>query len=109
MKVGIIGGAFVPVEKLSEFYVPQNCELLVRGDTELGKKVVEYAKSRNLVVSFYMPDSSLYGKGAGVMCDTEIVNSADVIIIYCSSKGDGYSSFYDYCRRLGKEVSIIYF
>lgn len=63
---------------------------IVSGGANGADKLAElYASQNKIPITIYSPDWKQYGKGAGLLRNTQIVNSIDYLIAFVSKKSVG--------------------
>ena len=68
-----------------------------------------YAKENNIPFTLFKPDWKRYGRGAGIIRNTEIINYADEVIAFWDGKSKGTKDSIDKAHSLNKKVHIIYY
>ncbi|WP_038250942.1 SLOG family protein [Ghiorsea bivora] len=68
-----------------------------------------YATKHNINMVEHKADWKQFGRGAGIIRNRTIVESADHILAFWDGSSLGTKSSIDYARKLNKPVTIIYF
>jgi hypothetical protein len=111
MKVAVIGGRdFNDYDKLKEVLGFFPISVVVSGgaigaDT-LGEK---YADENGISKEIYVPQWDLFGKKAGFMRNTTIVENSDIVIAFWDSKSRGTRDSIEKANKLRKSTFIIYY
>ena len=105
MKVAIFGLNESLIDEL-EWYLPRNCEEIVLCGVEKDKKhIKQYALERNLKYSEFSTDKKMYGKKAISVCEEQVIDYADEVVILLDHTLKGVYLI-DCCERKGKKISI---
>ena len=109
MVIGVVGGRdFNNYQLLSEVLGAYPVSKIVsggaRGADSLGEK---YARENNIEVDVYRPDWDKYGKSAGFLRNTTIVENSEIIIAFWDGKSHGTKDTINKCKKNGKEVIVI--
>ena len=69
-----------------------------------------YAKKHNLVMTTYIPDWKAFGKAAGVMRNTDIINDSDYVVAFPSRQGRGTQDSIRKAQKklLTEKVKVVY-
>ena len=86
MKIAIIGSRNINIEDLTE-YLPENVTEIVSG----GAKGVDtcarnYAEKNKIPLKEFLPDYKIYGRGAPLKRNIEIIEYADMVIAFWDGK-----------------------
>jgi hypothetical protein len=115
MKLAIIGSRnFSDYESLKT--VIQGIEslnkidLIISGGAKGADTLAErYAKENSIPIQIFYPEWDKYGKPAGVIRNTRIVNESDMILAIWDGKSIGTKDTIIKARKQGKPVQLYYF
>ena len=111
MKVGVIGGRDfkdydLMVKTLDSF--KSKITLIVSGHAQgadiLGER---YAKENEIETKIFVPDWEKFGKSAGFIRNSDIINEAELIFAFWNNSSRGTKDSIDKANKLGKPVIII--
>ncbi len=106
IKVAVIGSRSLIIEDC-EKYIPDSVTEIVSG----GAKGVDmcarkFAVENGIKLKEFPPDYKKYGKGALLRRNLQIIEYADIIIIFWDGKSRGTNYVIDNAKRLGKEYIV---
>lgn len=109
MIIGVVGGRnFNDYQLLTEVLSNHQISKIIsggaRGADSLGER---YAKENGIEVEIYRPDWDKYGKSAGFLRNTTIVENSEIIIAFWDGKSHGTQDTINKCKKSGKEVIIV--
>lgn len=111
MNVAVIGSrSFKDYEKVKQTLSRLKITLIISGgavgaDT-LGER---YADENNIPKKIFLPDWEKYGKKAGFLRNTDIINEAELIIAFWDNTSKGTKDSIEKAEKQGKKVIIIPF
>ena len=107
MKIAVIGSRNLHVENL-ENYLPSDCTEIVSGGAKgIDACAAAFAKSRNIKLTEFLPQYEVYGRGAPIVRNKQIVDHADFLLAFWDGKSKGTGSVIRYCEKTGKHCEII--
>lgn len=113
LSVAIIGSRSVTdknfvYSKLDKIFLNRKPDLVVSGGAKgpdtLG---VSWARENGVEVKEFIPDWERYGRAAGFKRNTQIVESANLVIAFWDGASRGTKDSIDKARKLNKRVEII--
>ena len=110
MKIAIIGSRGITIDNIDFFvkdFVKDGDEIVSGGALGVDLCAREYAKSRNLKITEFLPDYKLYGKAAPIVRNRQIVDYADKIIVIWDGRSRGSLFTMRYARKTGKSCTVI--
>ena len=75
-----------------------------RGVDSIGEA---WAKSHNVQIQQYKPDWKRYGRGAGIVRNKSMVETADLVIIFWDGISKGTKSVIDFCKKRNKSYLLV--
>lgn len=111
MKVAVIGGReFNDYDRLKRILDLYPITVIVSGGAKgadsLGEK---YANEKNLKKEIYHPDWDLFGKSAGFLRNTTIIENCDMVVAFWDGASKGTKDSLDKAQKLKKTTLIAYF
>ncbi len=117
-KIGIVGSRqfndYVSFEKcvfkiLSNWNINFKNITIISGGAQGADTLAEiFAKKYNISMTIYKPDWKKYGKGAGIMRNTDIINECTHVIAFPSRTGKGTQDSIRKAQTKNIPVKIIY-
>jgi hypothetical protein len=111
VKVAVIGSrSFNDYERLSEVLSLFPVSVVVSGGADGADTMGErYADENNLKKDIYLAQWDLFGKKAGFLRNTTIVENCDMVIAFWDSKSKGTRDSIGKANKLRKNTFIVYF
>jgi hypothetical protein len=111
MKVAVIGSrSFNDYELLRQTLSKLEITLVVSGGAKgadsLGE---EYANANNIPTKIFLPDWDKYGKSAGMLRNSDIINEAEIVVAFWDGESKGCKDAIAKANKLNKKVLIISF
>ena len=107
MKLLIAGSRSIKDFDLSP-HVPKDTEIIICGGAGgVDTLAEEYADKHKISKLVLRPQYAIYGKGAPLKRNEEMVRIADAVLIIWDGKSRGTAYTADYARKAGKPVLII--
>jgi hypothetical protein len=111
MKVAVIGGReFNDYDRLKRILDLYPITTIVsggaRGADSLGER---YADEKGLKKEIYKPDWDLFGKTAGFMRNTTIVENSNMVVAFWDGESKGTKDSLDKAHNLKKTTLVVYF
>ena len=117
MKIAIVGSRsfsdYSELEnKVQKFLADWDCELnsveIVSGGAVGADSLGElFAKNHQLEMISILPDWKKYGRGAGIVRNREIAETADAVIAFWDGASKGTKSTIDFFRDRKKKIKIV--
>ena len=111
MKVAVIGSrTFNDYELLRQTLSKLEITLVVSGGAKgadsLGE---EYANANNIPTKIFLPDWDKYGKSAGMLRNSDIINEVEIVVAFWDGESKGCKDAIAKANKLNKKVLIISF
>ncbi len=111
MKVAVIGGRefkdYVRLKRILDLYpITVIVSGGANGADSLGEK---YADEKGLQKEIYHPDWDLFGKSAGFIRNTTIIENCDMVVAFWDKKSKVTKDSLKKAHQLGKTTLIVYF
>lgn len=109
MRVAVVGSrTFTNFNILMNVLDDMPIDSIVSGGARGADSVARQYADRSLIpITEYLPEWERFGKAAGFIRNTTIVDDCDLVVAFWdgTSKGTGHSI--DYARKIGKPLKII--
>ena len=106
MRVAIVGSRNLTVQNL-ELYLPENVTEIVSGGARgIDACAREYALAHNLKLTEFLPAYEKYGRGAPLRRNLQIIDYADLIIVFWDGVSKGTKHVIDNCEKRKKNVMV---
>ncbi len=107
MKLAIIGSRELHVENFEE-YLPEGVTEIVSGGAKgIDTDAEAYAIKKGIKTTVFLPEYSRFRGGAPHVRNKQIVNYADEVLAFWDGSSRGTKSVIEYCREIGKKVTVI--
>ena len=107
MKIAIIGSRDLRVCDL-ENYLPDGVDEIVSGGAKgIDSDAEAYANANGIKITVFLPDYSIYKRGAPIVRNKQIADYADEVIAFWNGRSKGTKSVIDYCEKISKKVTVI--
>ena len=106
MKIAIIGSRSLSPDNIGN-YIQENDEIVSGGAKGVDACAAEYAKSKGLKLTLFLPQYKLYGKAAPLIRNKQIVDYADKVIAFWDGHSKGTLSVIKYAEKVGKPCEVI--
>jgi hypothetical protein len=109
MKVAVIGSRnFNNYELVKETLTNLDITLLISGGAKGADSLGErYATENNISTLIFKPDWKRYGRGAGMIRNTDIVNNSDIVVAFWDGTSKGTLDSIRKVEKLNKGLMII--
>ncbi|MCB5162631.1 SLOG family protein [Marinomonas algarum] len=113
MKVAIIGSRSLSDYSLVDEALRTGTDLntitaIISGGAKGADTLAEkFAADCSLEIQIFKPDWKLYGRGAGIVRNKQIIESADKIFAFWDGKSKGTLNSINIAKKLGKDLTII--
>lgn len=106
MKVAVVGSRNLSVDIAP--YIPSDCtEIISGGAAGIDALAEAYADAHRLTKHIFRPQYRLYGRGAPLRRNKQIVEEADLILAFWDGKSRGTQQTIAYAQQQGKEIKVI--
>lgn len=106
MKVAVIGSRSLNITNLQD-YLPEGVTEIVSGGAKgVDNCAKEYAHSTGLKLTEFLPQYTLYGRGAPLKRNIQIVDYADLVIAFWDGQSRGTKHVIEICKQKGIEIKI---
>lgn len=111
MKVAVIGSrTFDKYESVYNILSKLKITEIISGGAKGADTLAErYAKENNIPTKIFLPDWETYGKKAGFLRNTQIIEECEMVVAFWDGESKGTKDSLDKAEKLGKKVMIIPF
>lgn len=89
-------------------YIPADTEVIISGGADgIDTLAEQYADKMKLSKYIMRPDYVRYRKGAPIKRNYEMVDFADMVLIFWDTVSKGTRSTIDYAKKVGKPIEVI--
>lgn len=107
MKVAIVGSRNLTNIALDRYINDEADEIVSGGAVGADLCAAEYAKSKGLRLTEFLPQYERYGRAAPIVRNKQIVDYADEIIVFWNGSSRGTLSVINYAQKTGKPLKVI--
>ena len=68
----------------------------------------EYARSKGLKLTEFLPEYAHYGRAAPIVRNKQIVDHADKLLVFWNGASRGTRSVIEYSKKTGKPCEIVF-
>ena len=111
MKIAVIGSrTFDKYESVVNILSKLGVTEIISGGAKGADTLAErYAKEFDIPTKIFLPDWETYGKKAGFMRNTQIIEECEMVVAFWDGESKGTKDSLDKAEKLGKKVMIIPF
>ena len=109
MKLAVIGSRDLTAIPLDNYITADVEEIISGGAIGVDTCAAEYAKRKGLKLTVFLPEYEKYGRAAPIVRNKEIVDHADMILIFWNGSSKGTLSVIKYAQKTGKPHEVIIF
>ena len=102
MKVAIVGSRGLWLKDFSAYLPEDTTEIVSGGARGIDSCAAAYARRSGLKLTEFLPDYDQFGRGAPLRRNVEIVNYADLVLIFWDGTSPGSRFVVDQCKKQGK-------
>ena len=106
MRVAIVGSRTLIVENLRDYLPKETKEIVSGGAKGIDSCASKYAVENNLKLTEFLPEYSKYGRRAPLIRNTQIVEYADIVLVFWDGKSRGSRFVINECRRINKKFIL---
>ena len=107
MKLAIVGSRNLTNISLDAYINDEAEEIVSGGAVGIDACAAEYAKTKGLKLTEFLPKYELYGRAAPIVRNKEIVDYSDKIMIFWNGTSKGTLSVIKYAQKNKKPCEII--
>ena len=104
MKVAVIGSRTIMVEGLEELLPEGTTEIVSGGACGVDTCAKQFAEKAGLKYTEFEPQYHLYGRGAPLKRNDQIIDYADMVIALWDGSSRGTKYVMDRCALVGKPI-----
>jgi len=110
MKLAIVGSrdiTNISNDMLDKYIDKEVSEIVSGGAFGIDTIAAQYAKSKGLRLTEFLPDYARYKRGAPIVRNNSFVDCADKILVFWNGSSNGTLSVINYAKKTGKPTKII--
>ena len=107
MKLAIIGSRNISVDNLDSYISDAVTEIVSGGAIGVDSFAREYANRKEIPLTEFLPNYSIYGKYAPLKRNQEIAEYADAALVFWDGKSKGTLYTINFFKKLNKSLTII--
>lgn len=107
MKVAVIGSRNLTVENLGQYLPEETTEIVSGGAKGVDTCAREYALTKGLKLTEFLPEYNRYGRGAPLKRNLQIIDYADCVLAFWDGQSRGTKFVIEQCRRKKKKVTVM--
>lgn len=106
MKAAVIGSRSIRIENLGN-YLPKNVtEIISGGAVGVDTCAREYANSKSIKLTEFLPDYNKYGRSAPLRRNIEIIENADFVLAFWDGASKSTAFVIKNCREKGVPIRV---
>ncbi len=106
-KVAIIGSRSLTDIDIKK-HLPKECREIISGGAKgVDSIAADFSMTNGIKLTVILPQYEKYGRGAPIVRNKQIVDSADMVIAFWDGKSRGTLSVIEYCKKQKKEFLLI--
>lgn len=106
MKVAVIGSRGLQVQNLEKYLPTDTTEIVSGGARGVDTSAREYAQSRGIKLTEFLPEYDKYGRSAPLKRNITIIEYADKVLAFWDGSSHGTKFVIDNCKQRGIPVKV---
>ena len=102
MKIAIVGSRGLEIQDFTPYLPEDTTEIVSGGAKGIDQCAAAFAREHGLILTEFKPDYRRFGRGAPLRRNVEIVDYADLVLIFWDGTSPGSRFVADQCRKRGK-------
>ena len=107
MKIAVVGSRNLTNIELDRYISEDVEEIVSGGAVGVDLCAAEYAKSKGVKLTEFLPQYERYGRVAPIVRNKKIVDYADKIIVFWDGSSKGTLSVIKYAQKIEKPLEIV--
>lgn len=107
MKIAVIGSRGLKVNDLGKYLPVGVTEIVSGGAKGVDTCAREYANTKGLKLTEFLPDYKRYGRGAPLKRNLQIIDYADEVLAFWDGQSRGTKYVIEQCKKRNKKVTVI--
>ena len=108
MKLAIIGSRSLHIPDLEKYMPDDVTEIVSGGAKGVDSDARNYAEKNSIKITEFLPDYTLYGRGAPLKRNIQIIEYADMVLAFWDGKSRGTKYVIDNCEKKGVPIRVIH-
>ena len=107
MTIAIVGSRGLTVSDFTPYLPEGQIEKIVSGGAKgIDSDAAAFARAGGIALEEIKPNYERYGRGAPIVRNKQIVDAADLTLIFWDGASKGTKSVIDYCRKQGRRYLL---
>lgn len=106
MKIAVIGSRNLMVNDLGKYLPNDVTEIVSGGARGIDTCAREYANAKGLKLTEFLPDYKMYGRGAPLKRNLQIIDYADKVLAFWDGQSRGTKFVIEHCKAQNKPVRV---
>lgn len=106
MKVAVVGSRGLCVNDLGKYLPKEVTEIVSGGAKGIDTCAREYAKANGIKLTEFLPEYEKYGRGAPLKRNLQIIDYADLVLIFWDGVSRGTKYVIDNCKKKNRKAHI---
>ena len=102
MRVAIVGSRTLQIEDFTTYLPEGTTEIVSGGARGIDSCAAAYARRNGLKLTEFRPDYTAFGRSAPLRRNVDIVDYADLVLIFWDGESHGSRFVMDTCKKKGK-------
>ena len=107
MKIAVIGSRELKVNDLEKYLPVGVTEIVSGGAKGVDTCAREYANTKGLKLTEFLPEYNRYGRGAPLKRNLQIIDYADEVLAFWDGRSRGTKYVIEQCKKRNKKVTVI--
>ncbi len=107
MKIAVIGSRGLKVNDLGKYLPVGVTEIVSGGAKGVDTCAREYANTKGLKLTEFLPEYNRYGRGAPLKRNLQIIDYADEVLAFWDGRSRGTKYVIEQCKKRNKKVTVI--
>ncbi len=106
MKIAIVGSRELIINNFEEYLPSGTTEIVSGGAKGIDSCAAIYAKQHQIKLTEFKPNYKRYGKAAPILRNNDIINYADMILVFWNGKSNGTRYVINKCIKDNKPHTV---
>ena len=106
MKLAIIGSRSIEIKNIEEYLPDGVTEIVSGGARGVDRQAANYAKSKNIPLTEFLPNYSRYGRAAPLKRNEQIAEYSEEVLAFWDGESKGTLYTISLFEKMGKKVVV---
>lgn len=107
MKVAVVGSRSLQINDLEKFLPKGATEIVSGGAKGIDRCARRYALKNHLPLTEFLPEYDKYKKGAPLKRNLQIIDYADMVLVFWDGTSSGTKYIIDCCEEKHKPIRVV--